>query len=231
MVVCETTMTRSPPTKIRAVPGISAENTGLPETRQTAIQLGHAMTTTESRQQLSDSLSAKAETATWGATSPATGTGSHRRSSPAAKARTSTTTPAASTSTRCRACSSCRPDTAAPNFRRSRRQTGRDAGLLPAVELRHTVGNRTGRTTFDLHAGRPEPRCSSPPVAAGGRRERVEAGQAVLQDHRQTGQKYKVLSRSIAYHGTPQGALAITGIPAFKAPFDPPTPAVSACRI
>ncbi|CAN5823297.1 aspartate aminotransferase family protein [soil metagenome] len=36
--------------------------------------------------------------------------------------------------------------------------------------------------------------------------------------------KYKVLSRSIAYHGTPQGALAITGIPAFKTPFDPPTP-------
>ncbi|TPG34627.1 aspartate aminotransferase family protein [Mycolicibacterium hodleri] len=36
--------------------------------------------------------------------------------------------------------------------------------------------------------------------------------------------KYKVISRSIAYHGTPQGALAITGIPAFKAPFDPPTP-------
>ncbi len=36
--------------------------------------------------------------------------------------------------------------------------------------------------------------------------------------------KYKVISRSIAYHGTPQGALAITGIPGFKAPFDPPTP-------
>ena len=36
--------------------------------------------------------------------------------------------------------------------------------------------------------------------------------------------KYKVISRSIAYHGTPQGALAITGIPEFKAPFDPPTP-------
>lgn len=36
--------------------------------------------------------------------------------------------------------------------------------------------------------------------------------------------KYKVISRSIAYHGTPQGALAITGIPTFKAPFDPPTP-------
>ena len=36
--------------------------------------------------------------------------------------------------------------------------------------------------------------------------------------------KYKVISRSIAYHGTPLGALAITGIPTFKAPFDPPTP-------
>ena len=27
--------------------------------------------------------------------------------------------------------------------------------------------------------------------------------------------KYKVVSRSIAYHGTPQGALAITGLPVF----------------
>ncbi|MFC6087508.1 aspartate aminotransferase family protein [Sphaerisporangium aureirubrum] len=36
--------------------------------------------------------------------------------------------------------------------------------------------------------------------------------------------KYKVISRSIAYHGTPQGALSITGIPAFKAPFEPLVP-------
>src|ERR1043165_5393319 len=36
--------------------------------------------------------------------------------------------------------------------------------------------------------------------------------------------KHKVVSRSIAYHGTPQGALAITGIPAFKAPFEPLVP-------
>ena len=36
--------------------------------------------------------------------------------------------------------------------------------------------------------------------------------------------KYKVVSRSIAYHGTPQGALAITGLPVFKAPFEPLTP-------
>ena len=37
--------------------------------------------------------------------------------------------------------------------------------------------------------------------------------------------KHKVVSRSIAYHGTPQGALSITGIPAFKAPFEPLVPA------
>ncbi|MGH3722823.1 MAG: aspartate aminotransferase family protein [Mycobacterium sp.] len=36
--------------------------------------------------------------------------------------------------------------------------------------------------------------------------------------------KHKVVSRAIAYHGTPQGALAITGLPAFKAPFEPLTP-------
>ncbi|HWM34504.1 MAG TPA: aspartate aminotransferase family protein [Pseudolysinimonas sp.] len=36
--------------------------------------------------------------------------------------------------------------------------------------------------------------------------------------------KHKVISRSIAYHGTPQGALAITGIPAMKAMFEPVTP-------
>jgi adenosylmethionine-8-amino-7-oxononanoate aminotransferase len=36
--------------------------------------------------------------------------------------------------------------------------------------------------------------------------------------------KFKVISRSIAYHGTPQGALAITGLPTFKIPFEPITP-------
>jgi adenosylmethionine-8-amino-7-oxononanoate aminotransferase len=36
--------------------------------------------------------------------------------------------------------------------------------------------------------------------------------------------KYKVISRSVAYHGTPQGALSITGIPAAKADFEPLVP-------
>lgn len=36
--------------------------------------------------------------------------------------------------------------------------------------------------------------------------------------------KHKVISRAIAYHGTGQGALAITGVPAYKAPFEPLAP-------
>ncbi|MGH3481111.1 MAG: aspartate aminotransferase family protein, partial [Nocardioidaceae bacterium] len=36
--------------------------------------------------------------------------------------------------------------------------------------------------------------------------------------------KHKVISRSIAYHGTPQGALSITGLPELKEPFEPLVP-------
>jgi adenosylmethionine-8-amino-7-oxononanoate aminotransferase len=36
--------------------------------------------------------------------------------------------------------------------------------------------------------------------------------------------KHKVISRNVAYHGTPQGALSITGIPDAKVPFEPLVP-------
>jgi adenosylmethionine-8-amino-7-oxononanoate aminotransferase len=36
--------------------------------------------------------------------------------------------------------------------------------------------------------------------------------------------KHKVLSRAVAYHGTTQGALSITGVPDLKAPFEPLVP-------
>ena len=36
--------------------------------------------------------------------------------------------------------------------------------------------------------------------------------------------KTKVISRAIAYHGTPHGALALTGVPAFKETFEPLVP-------
>jgi adenosylmethionine-8-amino-7-oxononanoate aminotransferase len=37
-------------------------------------------------------------------------------------------------------------------------------------------------------------------------------------------QKHKVISRAVAYHGTPHGALAITGLPAMKKDFEPLAP-------
>jgi adenosylmethionine-8-amino-7-oxononanoate aminotransferase len=39
--------------------------------------------------------------------------------------------------------------------------------------------------------------------------------------------KHKVISRAVAYHGTPQGALAITGIPDLRAPYEPLVPGAS----
>lgn len=36
--------------------------------------------------------------------------------------------------------------------------------------------------------------------------------------------KHKVISRAVAYHGTPQGALAITGLPGIKEMFEPVVP-------
>ena len=36
--------------------------------------------------------------------------------------------------------------------------------------------------------------------------------------------KHKVISRAVAYHGTPQGALSITGIPPLKEMFEPLVP-------
>src|SRR5699024_3416342 len=41
--------------------------------------------------------------------------------------------------------------------------------------------------------------------------------------------KHKVLSRAVAYHGTTQGALSLTGLPDVKAPFEPLVP--SAFRV
>jgi adenosylmethionine-8-amino-7-oxononanoate aminotransferase len=38
------------------------------------------------------------------------------------------------------------------------------------------------------------------------------------------GQRFKVIAREIAYHGTTMGALSATGIPGLRAPFEPLTP-------
>jgi len=43
------------------------------------------------------------------------------------------------------------------------------------------------------------------------------------QYHKTNGEpgRYKIISRNVAYHGTTMGALSVTGLPGFKAPFEP----------
>ena len=43
------------------------------------------------------------------------------------------------------------------------------------------------------------------------------------QYHKTNGEpgRYKIISRDVAYHGTTMGALGVTGLPSFKAPFEP----------
>jgi adenosylmethionine-8-amino-7-oxononanoate aminotransferase len=41
------------------------------------------------------------------------------------------------------------------------------------------------------------------------------------------GQRHKVIARRTAYHGTTMGALAVTGVPALRTPFEPLTPGTS----
>jgi adenosylmethionine-8-amino-7-oxononanoate aminotransferase len=57
--------------------------------------------------------------------------------------------------------------------------------------------------------------------------EAVESAWKLARQYHRTrgeGQRYKVIARQTAYHGTTLGALAITGVPSLKTPFEPLTP-------
>ncbi|HYH58492.1 MAG TPA: aspartate aminotransferase family protein [Thermoleophilaceae bacterium] len=57
--------------------------------------------------------------------------------------------------------------------------------------------------------------------------EAVESALKLVRNYhrlRGDGQRYKVIAREIAYHGTSLGALSATGIPALRTPFEPLTP-------
>ena len=105
---------------------------------------------------------------------------------------------------------------------RGRRQAGRDARLLPAVDVRPPPRHRAGRAARRLRPGRPQPRLLHLRRLRGGR-VRLEAGPPVLPLIGQP-QRTKVISRDIAYHGTTMGALSITGIPDLRTPFEPLVP-------
>ena len=96
--------------------------------------------------------------------------------------------------------------------RRGRRQAGQRARVLPAVVLRPPAGDRAGRA-----ARRRAPGDLNRVFFTTGGGEAVEtAWKLAKQYFKLIGKptKHKVISRAVAYHGTPQGALSITGIPA-----------------
>ena len=126
------------------------------------------------------------------------------------------------TSTASRACSPCRSGTAAASW--PRWPPGRPAELAffplwsyahPAAidlaeRLAHYAPGDLNRVFFTSGGG-----------------EAVEAAWKLAKQYfKLIGKplKTKVISRSIAYHGTTQGALAITGVTEYRAPFEPLVP-------
>ena len=147
----------------------------------------------------------------------------HRcRRSCAATASTSGTPTATSTSTGWPACSSYRRDTVAPSSPRP-----------PRSRPPSWRSSRSGPTPTPARSTWPS---ASPGYAPGdlnrvffttGGGEAVETAWKLAKHYfKLTGKptKHKVISRAIAYHGTPQGALSITGLPGMKAPFEPLVP-------
>ena len=107
--------------------------------------------------------------------------------------------------------------------RRRRGQAGARARVLPGVELRAPARDRARGAPRRPRARRPRPRVLHDRRQRSGR-VGVEAGPPVLPGDRRNRNRYKVISRYIAYHGTTMGALSITGVPAIKAPYEPLVP-------
>ena len=121
-----------------------------------------------------------------------------------------------------RACSSCRRGTVAPSSprpRASRPRSWRSSRCGPTRTRRRSTSRSGWRPT------RPGDLNHVFFTTGGG--EAVETAWKLAKNYfKLTGKpnKYKVISRSIAYHGTTHGALSITGLPTLKAQFEPLVP-------
>ncbi len=136
---------------------------------------------------------------------------------------TSTTATASGTSTACPGCSPCQVGHGRKELAEAAAKQAETAGVLPAVVLCH----RRRRSNWPSDWPHYAPGDLNRVFFTTGGGEAVEsAWKLAKQFFKLTGKpgKYKVVSRAIAYHGTPQGALAITGLPDFKKPFEPLTP-------
>ena len=128
----------------------------------------------------------------------------------------------AQASTGCRGCSSCRPVTGGASWRRR----------APRRPRRSTT-SRSGRTGTNRRSSSRRKLAELAPgdlnrvfFTTGGSEAVESAWKLARQYFRAIGEpsRYKVIARRTAYHGTTLGALAITGVPAFRAPFEPLVP-------
>ena len=94
------------------------------------------------------------------------------------------------------------------------------ARLLPDLVVRPRAGDRARRAARRGRARATSTACSSPRRAAtpSSRRSSSPASTSSCVGEPM---RTKVISRTLAYHGTSMGALSVTGVPAIKAPFEP----------
>ena len=99
----------------------------------------------------------------------------------------------------------------------------RELAFFPLWSYAHPAAIELAERLAAVRARATSTASSSPPAAA---RPSRRAWKLAKQYFKLIGKptKHKVISRAVAYHGTPQGALSITGIPAAKEMFEPLVP-------
>ena len=124
---------------------------------------------------------------------------------------TSSTPTASATSTAWPGCSSCRPGTAARSWPRPPRKQAAELAFFPLWSYAHPQAIELADRLADYAPGD----LNKVFFTTGGGEAVETAWKLAKQYFKLVGKpmKHKVISRAVAYHGTPQGALSITGIP------------------
>ena len=129
----------------------------------------------------------------------------------------------AATSTGCRGCSPCRSATAAPTSPRPRRTPGRDARVLPDLDLRAPAGDRARGPARRARARRPQPRVLHQRRLRGGG-VGVEARPPVLPRHRPGPALQGDRARAPRTTAPRSGRSRSPASPRCATPFEPLTP-------
>jgi len=111
--------------------------------------------------------------------------------------------------------------TAAPRSRGAGRQAA-TLGYFPVWSYAHPAAIELAERLSTLTPGD----LNRVFFTSGGSEAVESAWKLARQYHKVTGNpnKFKIISRNIAYHGTTMGALSITGIPSIRTPFEPLVP-------